>query len=82
MIDLAALVESVAADLADLGRDVTFESAQRVPCACRPVSLKRAVRNLIDNAVTYGERARVALEAGAEVRIAIDDDGPGIPEEA
>jgi signal transduction histidine kinase len=45
------------------------------------VSLKRAIRNLVENAVAYGERARVALEVtGDGFEIVIDDDGPGIPE--
>ncbi len=80
-VDLAALVESVAADLADLGQQVTFSGPERLPYVGRPIGLKRAVRNLIENAVTYGERARVALERGAAaLRIVIDDDGPGIPE--
>jgi len=83
VIDLSALVESVTADLADLDRDVTFAGAERIRCACRPVSLKRALRNLIENAVSYGERARVEVDStGAEIRITIDDDGPGIPEDA
>ena len=50
--------------------------------SCRPVSLKRALRNMIENAAAYGHRARVALEESAgEFAIHIDDDGPGIPEE-
>jgi signal transduction histidine kinase len=80
-VDLAALVDSVCADLADLGQDVAFAGPERAPYACRPVSLKRAVRNLIENAVAYGERARVTLEPVADsFRIVIEDDGPGIPE--
>ena len=80
-VDLAALVESVAADLVDLGREVAFSGPERLPYACRPDGLKRAVRNLIENAVAYGERARVELESGtAAIRISIEDDGPGIPE--
>jgi signal transduction histidine kinase len=80
-VDLAALVDSVCADLADLGQDVTFGGLERAPYACRPVSLKRAVRNLVENAVAYGERARVTLEQTAgSFRIVIEDDGPGIPE--
>ena len=80
-VDLAALVESVAADLADLGQEVAFSGPERLPYACRPIGLKRAVRNLIENAVAYGERARVTLEpAAVAVRIVIEDDGPGIPE--
>ena len=81
IVDLAALVESVCADLGDMGQDVTFTGPDRVPYPCRPVSLKRALRNLIENAVAYGQRARVALETGAdELRVVIEDDGPGIPE--
>jgi len=39
------------------------------------------VRNLIENAVAYGQHARVALERAAEeLRIVIEDKGPGIPE--
>jgi signal transduction histidine kinase len=80
-VDLAALVDSVCADLADLGQDVAFSGPERLPYACRPLSLKRALRNLIENAVAYGERARVALAAGDDgLRVMIDDDGPGIPE--
>ena len=80
-VDLWALIDSVCADLADLGQDVVFEGPERCPYLCRPSSLKRALRNLIENAVAYGERARVRLERGADAwRIVIDDDGPGIPE--
>ncbi len=81
-VDLAALVDSVCDDLAELGRDVTFAEAGKLPFDCRPVALKRAVRNLIENAVVYGERARVLVEGQAEdICIVIDDDGPGIPDE-
>jgi signal transduction histidine kinase len=79
LVDLAALVDSVCADLADMGQDVTFAGAPRAPYLGRSSSLKRALRNLIENAVIYGKRARVALEStGDERRIVIDDDGPGI----
>ena len=82
-VDLSALVDSVCDDLAELGQDVVFAEADKLPFACRPVALKRAVRNLVENAVTYGERARVSLlEEAADIRIVIEDDGPGIPEEA
>ncbi len=82
-VDLAALVESHCTDLADLGQTVECEVAEKTPYACRPVGLKRALNNLVVNAVTYGRRARVALvTTAAEHRIVIDDDGPGIPPEA
>src|SRR4029079_17948187 len=80
-VDLAALIESVVDDLADLGRPVNFAEAPRLPYPCRPTSLKRALSNLIDNAIEYGQRARVALENRPEgPAIIVDDDGPGISE--
>ncbi len=82
-VDLAALIDSVCDDLVELGQHVTFAEAARLPFACRPVALKRALRNLIENAVTYGAGARVALEHdGGGPRVIIDDDGPGIPSES
>jgi signal transduction histidine kinase len=80
-VDLATLLESLCEDLADLNWDVAFAGAERTPYQCRPEALRRAVRNLIENAVRYGERARVALRRDREdVEIIVDDDGPGIPE--
>jgi signal transduction histidine kinase len=44
------------------------------------VALRRLMANLIDNALRYGAGAEVAVEdAGAEIVVLIDDDGPGIP---
>ncbi len=82
-LDLAALLESLCDDLRDLGKEVDCTPGERLPYPCRPVALKRALRNLIENAVTYGERARVRIERGEKsLSIVIEDDGPGIPEEA
>ena len=81
-VDLAALVESTVLDLADLGADVAFADSGRVTLACRPAALRRALRNLIENAVRYGKRCRVHLESSrGEARIVIEDEGPGIPED-
>lgn len=78
-VDLAALLQSLTDDLADLGQAVTFADAPAQPYPCRPVALKRALRNLVENAVRYGGGARIALAATADgPRITIDDDGPGI----
>jgi signal transduction histidine kinase len=81
-VDLSALLESLCNDLADLGWDVTFKNGEKIPFRCRPEALRRAVRNLVENAVRYGERARVILARTRDgVDIAIEDDGEGIPEE-
>lgn len=82
VVDLAALTESLCDDLAELGCDVTFENRSgRLPYHCRPDALRRALRNVIENAVRYGERARVFLNPLADrVTIQVEDDGPGIEE--
>lgn len=78
-VDVAALVESVCNDLTDLGRDVAFAPAGATPAKCRPNDVKRAARNLIENAVKYGKRARVSVERAAEgIAVVVDDDGPGL----
>ncbi|GAB2177493.1 ATP-binding protein [Dongia sp. agr-C8] len=47
----------------------------------QPIALKRAVANLVENAVVYGKSARVRLgQTPKEFEIGIADDGPGIPE--
>jgi signal transduction histidine kinase len=80
--DLAALVQSIVDDMADTGLPVTMERAEPVVHNCRPVALKRAIRNLIDNAVKYGKKANVAIKPTPKsIEIAIDDEGPGIAEQ-
>jgi signal transduction histidine kinase len=81
-VDLAALLDSLCQDFADMGRDASLAEGPRIALACRPLGLRRAFRNLIENAMTYGGTARVSLARdGTEIAIRIDDDGPGIPEE-
>ena len=81
-VDLAALVQSLCDDQSDAGLDVSFGGAERTPYSCRPVALKRALRNVIENAVAYGQRARVALRTGdRELLVSVEDEGPGIPEQ-
>lgn len=81
-VDLNALLESLCDDLADLGWDVTFAPGDRTPWRCRPDALRRAVRNVVENSVRYGQRARVGLEIREQrALITVDDDGTGIPDE-
>ena len=80
-VDLHALVDAVAADLAELGRDIAVADSGRVLAACRPAALRRALRNLLENAAVYGGRATVRIERDdEEVRVVVEDEGPGIPE--
>ncbi len=80
--DLAALLASVVDDMADTGLPVSMEPAQPIVCECQPAALKRALTNLMDNAVKYGERAHATIRTTPQaVEIMIDDEGPGIPED-
>jgi signal transduction histidine kinase len=78
-VDIVALTESICEDLVDAGLDVTFEYRERLAYRCRPAALGRAIRNLTENAVRYGNRARVSIASTSEgPEIIVDDDGPGI----
>ena len=80
-VDLHALLDSVAADLSELGHDIAGADSDRVLVACRPVALRRALRNLLENAAAYGARATARIDRdGSGVRVVIEDEGPGIPE--
>ncbi len=77
--ELNALVGQVAEEFEDMGEPVSFTPTARAVLHLRPTWARRAVRNLIVNALRYGHSARVALErTGSEVLIRIEDDGPGI----
>jgi signal transduction histidine kinase len=79
--DITSLLESSIDDMNDVGLPVTMNPAQRFVSECRPNVLKRALTNLIENAVKYGKTAHVAINATSTwIEITIDDEGPGIPE--
>ncbi|MBS0281533.1 MAG: HAMP domain-containing protein, partial [Proteobacteria bacterium] len=81
-VDLSALVESLCADLDDLGEPVTWQNHDPAPVSCRPNEIRRAVRNLVENAVAYGNKAQVQITNNSDgYDIVIEDDGPGIPED-
>jgi signal transduction histidine kinase len=79
--DLVALLHSVVDDMRDAGLPVCMQAAPPVIYECQPAVLKRAVRNLLDNAVKYGKSGIVQVRPAAKaIAIVIDDEGPGIPE--
>jgi signal transduction histidine kinase len=82
-IDISVLVEDIVEDYSETGAPVTLAATEKAPVACRPMLFRRAMRNLVDNAVAYGERARLSVSrSGGEALIRIEDDGPGIPGDA
>lgn len=82
-VDLAVLLRTVADEANDVAGEevVTLAAPEHLPVQGRPLALKRAVANLVGNAVAYAGRCVVRL-SGPEhglVRVAVEDDGPGIP---
>lgn len=80
--DLSALLAEIAGELSETGPSVAFTGSEPVVTALRRTPIRRALRNLMENAQRYGRGARVGLShAGGVAEITIDDDGPGIPPE-
>ncbi|WP_322517792.1 ATP-binding protein [Rhodopseudomonas palustris] len=80
-IDLASTLQLITDQFADLGHKVTYVGPEHAELPARPDDIRRAVTNLVDNAVRYGQDVIVRLEASpGHVAIAVEDDGPGIPE--
>lgn len=77
--ELSALVASIAEEFEDLGEPVELGETRRIVVALRATWLRRALRNLISNALRYGQCARVSLAREGELAvIRVEDDGPGI----
>ncbi len=86
--ELSALVAAVVEEFEDMGEPVLLGETSRIVMPLRATWLRRALRNLVGNALRYGGGARIALTREANqgrgkgwAVIRIDDDGPGIPED-
>jgi len=80
--DLAAIAMTVVDDAVDAERAATYAGLDHVPVQARPLSLKRAISNIVENALHYGGQAYLTLDREADtVVLAVEDDGPGIPED-
>lgn len=80
-IRLDETVSEVISELQELHFDARLEDRQAVCVCARPLSLKRALRNLIINAATHGNGAVVSVSIeDALAVVSIEDRGPGIPE--
>lgn len=75
------LINELVSDLSATGGDITLANPHRFFIYGRRAALKRALRNVVENALRYGYRARIFVRpAMADVCLLIDDDGPGVPE--
>lgn len=80
-LDLSALIVALCDEKSEQGYDVTCEAEiSRALMPGRPLALKRALNNLLNNAVKYAKHIKVSIRrVDKHYEIIIDDDGPGIP---
>ena len=78
-IDINALLQSLADDAEVLGKTISVEGVAQAPFTGRLSALRRALQNLIDNAIKYGHSAQMRVEDDAtSLRIVVEDAGPGV----
>jgi len=81
-IDVASLLQTIQADFADVGAEVSYDGLDHLVAEVKPNALLRAVTNLCDNSLKFGTCARIMLAADdATLSIEVADDGPGIAAE-
>ncbi|MEI7713029.1 MAG: ATP-binding protein [Rhodospirillales bacterium] len=86
-LDLAELLRTILDEAGDarpqIAERLAFEGPSHFTVRVRSLAMKRALTNLVSNAIAYGGAARVRLvtDAAGTATIAIEDDGPGIPPE-
>ena len=82
--DPIALVQSLINDAHRAGQDVTLcETSGSGTISLRPLAIRRAVTNLIENGVRYGGTVQVSVTlTDKSLRIRVEDNGPGIPPES
>lgn len=82
-VDLAVLVATLVDDMTDHGHRISYRGPDHLIAMVRPNAFKRAVTNLIENAIHYGEDVRVSLtDKSDSILLRVEDNGPGIPEES
>ncbi len=80
-LDFNQLLQHIAGPYLADGR-VQLIGAASEPYPGKPLALKRCIGNLLDNALKYGERARLLIEDSPEALVLhVDDNGPGVPEQ-
>lgn len=82
-VDLTVLLNAAGEDVKRAGAEVEIASPRGLSATLRPLAFKRALANLAGNAASHGEHVRLSARAlpSGGVEIAIEDDGPGIPQE-
>lgn len=86
-LDLASLARTILDEASDSNLDmadrIAYSGPEHLVMPLRPLAMRRALGNLVANALKYGDAARLTLEArGGGAFMALEDDGPGVPEHA
>ncbi len=82
VIDLAELTRSLTDDLMQTDGPARYHGPPSLSYRCGPNEMRRAISNVIRNAIAYGSEADVHLSSGPKgVALTISDKGPGIPTE-
>jgi signal transduction histidine kinase len=80
--DLAVLAVTTIEEAQDRGHDATYVGPDHLETDLRRVGFRRALVNLVENAIHYGQSATLTLDADADrIRIRIEDEGDGIPDD-
>lgn len=79
-VDVAVMAATLAEDATDRGREASYAGPEHLEWVVRPSMLRRALSNLVENALHYGKTVQVSVERGeGELIFRVQDDGPGIP---
>lgn len=81
-LDAGVEMQTICDEFADLGRSVRYEGPAHLAVVARPDGLRRAVTNLVENALRHGAAVTLRLRVeGRDIVIEVEDDGPGIPDD-
>ena len=78
-----ALLKAAGEDVKRAGAEVEITVPADLTASLRPLAFKRALTNLAGNAAAHGDHVRLSARtlASGGLEIAIEDDGPGIPDD-
>ncbi len=81
-LTIEEILRSLQADFSRAGQTVTLGSLPEVPLMVREQAIKRALSNLVTNALRYGKKCHIHVQHAGPSRLElwVDDAGPGIPE--
>ena len=80
-IQLNNLIKHICQNLDREKYEITETYSRKIDTSGRPLQIKRAIQNILDNARRYASKIQIDVSANNdECFISISDNGPGIPE--